>query len=241
MYYIYEHWRPDRDEPFYVGKGRGGRANLMARRNPHHTAIQKKLYRLGMAVEVRIIASNLTEEEAYQIEIERIAMWQAAGIDLANKTIGGEGVPGLVFSKEHREKIGDTWRGKKRPPMSEEQKKKLSIAKTGKPNFALRGKKHSEETKRKISLARIGKPGWAKGVRKSEETKRKISASLSKSILGEKNPFWGKKHTEETKQKLSEGVSGERHHFYGKSHSEETKQKMKIAWEKRRHRAASNN
>jgi hypothetical protein len=201
VYYIYEHWRPDRDEPFYVGKGRGYRANLMARRNPHHTAIQKKLHRLGMAVEVRIIFSNLTEEEAYQIEIERIAMWQAAGIDLANKTIGGEGVPGLVFSKEHREKIGNTWRGKKRPPMSEEQKRKISLSKKGQKTRL--GAKLSAETKEKIAASRRGKSSWAKGIPKSPEVREKISKAVSASIRGVNNPFWGKKHTEETRLKIS--------------------------------------
>ena len=51
MFYVYEHWRPDRDEPFYVGKGRGGRANMMARRNKYHKAIQGKLHKNGYAVE----------------------------------------------------------------------------------------------------------------------------------------------------------------------------------------------
>jgi len=27
MYYVYEHWRPDKDICFYVGKGKGSRAN----------------------------------------------------------------------------------------------------------------------------------------------------------------------------------------------------------------------
>jgi hypothetical protein len=238
VYYVYEHWRPDRDEPFYVGKGRGYRANLMARRNPHHTAIQKKLHNLGMAVEVRIIASNLTEEEAFRIEVERIKMWQTAGIDLANKTLGGEGVPGLIFSSEHRKKLGNTWRGKKRPPMSEEQKKKISIARKGIKSRL--GAKLSEETKLKISLSNKG-ISRGKGKTISASTREKISKSLSISIRGEKNPFWGKNHTEETKKKLSDGVSGEKHHFYGKNHSEETKKKMKLAWERRRQRATSDN
>lgn len=27
-FYVYEHWRPDTDMPFYVGKGTGGRATI---------------------------------------------------------------------------------------------------------------------------------------------------------------------------------------------------------------------
>jgi hypothetical protein len=95
MFYVYEHWRPDRDECFYVGKGMGGRANKMRDRNLHHRAIVKKLSALGMAVEVRMVATGLDEETAFEIEVERIAFWRAAGIDLANKTNGGDGVSGL--------------------------------------------------------------------------------------------------------------------------------------------------
>jgi hypothetical protein len=202
MFYVYEHWRPDRDEPFYVGKGKGGRANVMSRRNPHHTAIQKKLHSKGMSVEVRIVASSLTEEDAFRIEMERIAMWNSLGMDLANQTLGGEGVAGLLFSEEHRRKLGDASRGKKRPPKSEQQRRKHSEFMKGN-KFHL-GKIHSVKTKEILSERKKGKPSPNKGVPKSEETKRKISKSLSQSIRGEKNPFWGKTHTEETKRKISE-------------------------------------
>ncbi len=43
-------------------------------------------------------------------------------------------------------------------PMSEETKKKLSIAKTGVPNYKKRGTKHSEETKKIMRLAKKDKP-----------------------------------------------------------------------------------
>ena len=95
VFYVYEHWRPDRDECFYVGKGKGGRAYKMRDRNLHHRAIVKKLSDLGMMVEVRMVASGIAESEAFRIEQERIAFWRAAGIDLANKTNGGEGTSGL--------------------------------------------------------------------------------------------------------------------------------------------------
>jgi hypothetical protein len=40
--------------------------------------------------------------------------------------------------------------------------------------------------------------------------------------------------SEQTKQKISKSTSGEKNHFYGKKHSEETKKKMKDAWMKRK-------
>ena len=43
---------------------------------------------------------------------------------------------------------------------------------------------------------------------------------------GEGNPFYGKKHSEETKQKISNNrkgkCAGENHPFYGKHHNEES-------------------
>jgi len=62
----------------------------------------------------------------------------------------------------------------------------------------------------------------------SEETKKKLS-ELNK---GEKNAFYGKKHSEESKQKMRKKHptnSGKNHHFYDKEHSEETKEKISLS------------
>ena len=94
-FYVYEHWRLDRDECFYVGKGMKNRAYKMRDRNSHHRAIMAKLSREGSGMEVRMVATGLTEDEAFALEVERIAFWREAGADLANRTNGGEGVSGL--------------------------------------------------------------------------------------------------------------------------------------------------
>jgi hypothetical protein len=52
------------------------------------------------------------------------------------------------------------------------------------------------------------------------------------SLYGEENPFYGKKHNEETRLKLSKSAKkrvGELNSFYGKKHSEETKLKISKA------------
>lgn len=56
------------------------------------------------------------------------------------------------------------------------------------------GRKHSEETKIRLKQIALNRGGM------KQEVKDKISISTS----GEKNPFYGKTHTEETKQKLRE-------------------------------------
>lgn len=202
MFYVYEHWRPDRDEPFYVGKGRGGRANMMARRNLHHKAIQQKLHRLGMCVEVRIILAGLSEQEAFALEVERIAMWRAEGIDLANKSDGGEGSSGHIGLRGPASPNYGKPSPMRGQRMKEEHRKKLSAAMKGKKNRL--GAKLSDETKKKIATSRSGQSSWAKGRAKPIEVRQKISQSVSQSIRGENNPFYGKNHSEETKRKISE-------------------------------------
>lgn len=206
-FYVYEHWRLDRDECFYVGKGKGRRAYMMRDRNSHHRAIMGKLSREGSGMEVRMVATGLTEDEAFALEVERIAFWRKSGADLANHTNGGDGVSGLK--------------------MSDEAKSKMSAAKKGLPGRAtMLGKKHSDETKAKMSEAHKGvkkSPEHAakvglkrKGKIASPETRAKISAAKT-----------GISPSKETRNKLSLSNKGQKR-------SEETIKKMKEAWGKRK-------
>lgn len=187
IFYVYEHWRLDRDECFYVGKGKGKRAYNLNGRNSHHRAIMKKLGREGSGMEVRMVAVGLTEREAFDLEIARIAFWRGIGADLANMTAGGDGVSGLSMSIEARKKMSDAKRGmpgkktmlgKKHSP---ETKAKMSAAHAGvkkSPDHAAKvgerhkGKKvfHSEETRKKMSASRIGKTA-------SDATREKMRAA----------------------------------------------------------------
>jgi hypothetical protein len=90
-YYVYEHWRPDTIQCFYVGKGHGDRAYFFRHRNIHHMNIYHKLFRQGMMVVVRIAAENLTEEEALIIESVHIARLRSLGVKLTNQRNGGNG------------------------------------------------------------------------------------------------------------------------------------------------------
>jgi len=111
IFYVYEHWRLDKDECFYVGKGKGKRA-YSSNRNQHWKNIVSKLEREGSAWEVRIVASGLSEKEAFDLEVARIAFWKNK-VDLSNKTDGGLG----------------------HSNPTEETRKKLRAGKTGKPIF----------------------------------------------------------------------------------------------------------
>ena len=154
-FYVYEHWRLDRDECFYVGKGAGRRAYEMRRnkRNIHHRAIQAKAGYEGWGIEVRIVASGLTSYEASIIELERVAFWREAGVDLANIRHGGD-----IRSAEIGAKISRALTGKK---LSEAHKRSMSEAN--------KGRKLSDEGRRKLLIAITGRPV-------SKETREKIAA-----------------------------------------------------------------
>jgi hypothetical protein len=131
VFYVYEHWRPDKDVCFYVGKGRNLRAWKMQSRNWHHSAVCKKMKRLGLTIDVRIVVTDLSEDTAWLVECERIDFY---GLEnLTNKTRGGPGIPNP--KADVRRKIGIAHRG----------------------NKYMVGRKHSAETRRKISERHKGK------------------------------------------------------------------------------------
>jgi hypothetical protein len=199
IFYVYEHWRLDRDECFYVGKGRGGRAYSMKDRNRHHQAIVAKLSRTGSAFEVRIVASCLSEPEAFELERERIAFWRSSGVDLTNLTNGGEGISGFRHSEETRKKLSHLNKGVPSPlrgkPISEETKKKLS--EIGKKRGA---PKLTKEQQEKVS-------GWHRGRKRSLETCQKISQAKkgkSSTTKGRPSPLKGRSLSLETRKLMSE-------------------------------------
>lgn len=91
IFYVYEHWRPDKNVPFWVGKGHSDRAYIF-RRNLHYNNIVAKLARFGMCVEVRMVENGLPEHEAFALETVRIHYWRSKGIKLTNQSDGGEGL-----------------------------------------------------------------------------------------------------------------------------------------------------
>lgn len=133
-----------------------------------------------------------------------------------NKTIGG--IKHFKHSKETCDQIGNSHRGKKRAPFTDEHKANLSKALSGEKN------------------PNYGKPTWNKGIPCPEEAKDKIRKKLtgrkrpdqSERMKGENNPNFGKPMPEETKNKLREkararNVSGENNPMYGKHHTDEAK------------------
>jgi len=78
---------------------------------------------------------------------------------------------------------------------------------------------HSEDTKKKISNTKKSQNLHSVISEKQREILRNINQ-------GEKNPMFGKTHTEEVKRKHSDLVSGFNHPMFGKKHDKSTRRKI---------------
>lgn len=123
-YYVYERFRLDNMTCFYVGKGKGRRYKEK-KRNSHHDSIARKYGYLTI-----IFKDNLTEEEALDLEKQRIFYYVfdlGYGIDidgfrngksdrcLTNSTFGGEGTFGLKHTDDWKKQQSERMSGENNP------------------------------------------------------------------------------------------------------------------------------
>lgn len=215
MAYVYQHFRLDTGEVFYVGIGktRYRFKTKQARNDLWYKIVAKAGFR------AEILYDNIEWGEATKIEIELIKKYgrinNGTGI-LANMTDGGDGNLGCKHSPEALKKISESskgrpgyWKGKKIP---KEITEKVRQAQKGRPNYKLRGRTYSEETKKKMSLAHKGICVNI-GVPFTEERKANISKARKgqpahnkgkPGLAGELNGMFGKKHSIESRNKNSD-------------------------------------
>lgn len=197
-FYVYLLIRPWNGIPCYVGKGKDSRCLVHLRRldhpNRHLKNIINKAVRLGVELKIIKPFENLSEQEAFRIEkllIDNFKRKIHGGV-LANITLGGDGVSGLIHTEETRIKMSKSQSGRKwtkemrerivlniRSRCSDpEYRNRLSLAQKGrkktpehiaKLKLASRGWHHTDEAKAKIAARR----GW----RHTPETCAKISAT----------------------------------------------------------------
>lgn len=226
IFYVYEHWRPDRGECFYVGKGKAQRAHNMRQRNRYHKFVQKKLNRLGLCVEVKIVADGLEESEAFGLERERIAFWRADGADLVNLTDGGDG--GSKPCEETRELMRQAKLGRK---LSDEHKTKLSEA----------SRRVAQDPAYKARLSQAirvshARPEVREKLSKFQKTRvrsKEHYENVSKALMGRKlSPEHAEKARNASKgfKQSPETIEKRTAKLRGRKRSEEFREQMKDMW-----------
>ncbi len=174
MAYVYKHIRLDTEQIFYIGIGSDkGRLYKRAyrkhnRSNHWHNIVNKASYR------VEITHDNITWEEAMSIERYLISLYgrqdKGTGI-LVNLTDGGDGVLGIVTTAWNK---GKSW--------SEESKRKMSLARLGKPNPNKGKSLFTDEQRKQMSIDRKDKMPSTKGIKFTEE--RRLSNKYAKARRG---------------------------------------------------------
>lgn len=189
MAYVYIYYDPRKEpiEPIYVGKGNGDRIieHLYKSSNNILDAKIKKIKEAGLEPIVEKYIDDISEEEAYSIEIELVKkfgkIYDNTGT-LCNYTDGGKGGRlGFEHTEETLKLFSEQRKGKKQTEKqyqancnrvcSEETKEKISNK--------LKGRKRTKESIEKTRQ-------WHLGSKRSEETRNLFSEQRK-----------GKKQTEE--------------------------------------------
>lgn len=161
------------------------------------------------------------------LESECVSWFNTRAPNGYNLSNGGEGNPGYKFTQEQKDHLSRVHKGKPLPALFLERARQANLGKKKGPlneetknkiSKRLKGRKQTDEHRRKNSQANKGRPkpkhiqemlrtntlGW----HPSEETLKKMSESQK-----------GRKHTEETKNKMRAAA-------LGRKHTEETKNKL---------------
>jgi hypothetical protein len=162
MYYTYAYLREDKT-PYYIGKGSGKR-------------VYSKIRSVSIPPKNRILIlkKDLTEDRAFQHEKYMIAVFGRKDLGtgiLHNKTDGGEGVSGHIYTEEQKQKITQSKLGKNFGMVGE--------------NHHMYGKTHTPEARKKMSekvsgekhpmYGKKGKEHHSYGYRHTEESRKQMS------------------------------------------------------------------
>jgi hypothetical protein len=161
-WYVYQHIRLDKNEPFYIGIG--NKKNYLRafefskdKRNEMWWKIYNKT-----TIKVEIVYINLSKQDASIKEQELIKKYGRKNLNegsLCNMTDGGDGIWNCKRSEETKKKLSEQKKGIKNHQYGKKQSKE-TIEKRFK---SIIGTKRSEETKKRQSLGAI-KSGQAKEV-----------------------------------------------------------------------------
>jgi hypothetical protein len=173
-FYVYAWRRPDTNDIFYIGKGRGKRDVGLKRHNPIFMNIVDKLDRVGLHPIVERIAEGLCEDDAFLVEraeIERYGRRDNRTGILANLTDGGEGRAGAIKSDTERANLSASLKG---IPRTDQWLARMSAGLKGNQNAL--GAVRSADTRARMSAAQRALPP------SSAATRSKIAATVSKVV-----------------------------------------------------------
>lgn len=215
MAYLYRHIRLDKNIPFYIGIGNDKRFSRANCKN-NRSNVWKNIVNVT-EYEVEILFVHDDYGFIKEKEKEFIALHGRRDLGkgpLVNMTDGGEGMLGYVMPDELRKKHSDRQKGEKNhmwgKKLSDYEKHIRSIALKDVKRPDLAGDNHPFFNKKRPdhSLKLKG--------RKYEEGRVRLS--------GEKNPMYGKNHTEEAIRKMSESCkgkyAGEKNPMFGRKRPE---------------------
>jgi hypothetical protein len=117
----------------------------------------------------------------------------------AKHTSTGFSTFGINLSDEHRRKLSEAKKGKRRKPFTDETRRKISESS--------KGRSLSDETRKKLSLIRTGKTLSDEHKRKiGEASKGRVLSDEGRRKIGEASK--AKKHSEDARRKISEARKG---------------------------------
>jgi hypothetical protein len=108
MFYTYAHLTPKGDI-FYIGKGSGDRAFSFGDRSHNWRRAVKQ----NKGLQIEILANWDTEEEAFSHENLLVECFKNMKVDLVNKSNGGKGPYGVVFTEERKQLLSKKLTGYK--------------------------------------------------------------------------------------------------------------------------------
>jgi hypothetical protein len=163
-FYVYGHYTSGSDTPFYIGKGKDKRAYEVYGRSKEWNQVLD-----NRELVVKFIEGNLTEDVALEKEKYYIKLYGrkdiGAGI-LVNKTDGGDGISGQIYTEDRRKKISLSAKRslverigevKAKEVLEKTSRTRKELYRSGKLIPYWKGKKRSTETIEKLRRSQTGK------------------------------------------------------------------------------------
>lgn len=213
------------DNRYYLGSSknierRWIRHKYDLKRQKHNNIFLQRAYNKHGADSFYLDIIHICENEIKKIEQDYLNKLDDLAYNLSKFASGGD----MISYHPHRSKIvKKISRSLKKRYKSILERQKLSASRSGQKN-GMWSKSHSDETKKKISMKSKEYFSKNSSYRKdkkfedifSEETSNHLKNVLSESAkerVGDKNPFFGKSHSNESKEKISKSRKGK---YFGK-------------------------